>query len=167
MVGVVQQHDVPGSQPLRRPPRDRLGRRAPLPISTPARPQQRQPPTSPREQEPARAEHAVRRPVAPGLAAGGVGDDRQRAVEVARDLDRGAPEQVAVPVPVQRDLVARGGDLGGDSRPALDLLADEEERRSRIGARERLEHRARPLGMRPVVERQGDAGAIEQAAVDA
>ena len=63
-----------------------------------------------------------------------------------------------MPVAVHRDLVPRRRDLGGERREPLDLLADEEERRRHAEAREQLEHGRRPLRMRPVVERERDAG---------
>src|SRR5207244_9603662 len=66
------------------------------------------------------------------------------------------PHEVPVPVAMDADLVAGGGYLGCELRPALDLLADEEERRPHVCPLERGEHGARPLWMWPVVERQRD-----------
>ena len=60
-------------------------------------------------------------------------------------------------VAVQRDLMACGCDLGGQRGKALDLLADEEEGRDRLGAGERLEHCRRALRMRAVVEGERNA----------
>ncbi len=59
--------------------------------------------------------------------------------------------------PVQGDLVSGSGDLAHQRRPALHLLADHKERRSRARARENLERGRRPLGVRAVVKGQGDA----------
>ena len=63
-----------------------------------------------------------------------------------------------MPVAVQGDRVARGGDLGRECWPALDLLADQEERRPRASAREELEDGRGALRMRAVVEGQRDGG---------
>jgi hypothetical protein len=64
---------------------------------------------------------------------------------------------------VQSDHVPRGHDLSGQPRPALDLLADDEEHAARARARKHLEHGGRTLGMGPVVEGERDAtGAWER-----
>ena len=60
-------------------------------------------------------------------------------------------------IAVQGDGVAGGRDLGDQRRAPLHLLADHEERRARVRAREGLEHGRRALGVRAVVERQRDA----------
>ena len=52
-------------------------------------------------------------------------------------------------VAVDADLVARGQDLGGERRVALDLLADEEERRAHAGPLQRGEGGRRSLGCGP------------------
>jgi hypothetical protein len=49
-----------------------------------------------------------------------------------------------------------GGDLSRKRGKALDLLADEEERRGNAEPFEFGEQRRRPVGVRPVVEGDGD-----------
>jgi len=77
-------------------------------------------------------------------------------VEVGGERSRRAAEQQRVAVAVQGDLVACRGDLGGERRAPLDLLADEEERRGHACRCEQLEHGGRALRMRAVVERERD-----------
>ena len=62
-----------------------------------------------------------------------------------------------MPVAVQRDRVPARGDLARQRRIASDLLADEEERRSELLARERVEHRGRAERVRSVVEGECEA----------
>ncbi len=50
------------------------------------------------------------------------------------------------------DLVAGGGDLGGELWPALDLLASEEEGCLYAGRAEKLKHGRSGLGMGSIVE---------------
>ena len=70
-------------------------------------------------------------------------------------------------VAVDADLVPGGGDLGGDPRPAGDLLAHEEERRRRARGGERLQRGRGSLGMGAVVERERDAVRAREPAGDA
>ena len=70
-------------------------------------------------------------------------------------------------VAVDADLVPGGGDLGGDPRPAGDLLAHEEERRRRACGGERLQRGWGSLGVGPVVERERDAVRAREPAGDA
>lgn len=60
-------------------------------------------------------------------------------------------------VSVQSKLVAGSGNLGGQRRISLHLLANHKECRGGATTRERLQHRWRSLGVRAVVERQRDA----------
>jgi len=69
-------------------------------------------------------EHAVRRPVEARLHSGGGGDRLGPTSKVAGEPGRGDAHLVQVAIPVQRDLVPRGGHLGGERRVALHLLAD-------------------------------------------
>ncbi len=69
-------------------------------------------------------------------------------------------------VAVERDLVPGRGDLGSERGIALDLLADEEERRACVRGAEQLERRGRPFRVRPVVEGQSDARRLGQAQWD-
>ena len=62
-----------------------------------------------------------------------------------------------MPVPVHRHLVTGVDDLARKRRPLHDLFPDEEEGRRRTAARKRFQHRRCSLGVRPVVEGQGDA----------
>src|SRR5438132_4121346 len=62
-----------------------------------------------------------------------------------------------MPVTVNRDLVAGRYDLGCERGPALDLFADEKERRARTRAFEFAEDGRCSLRMGPVVEGDGDA----------
>ncbi len=63
-------------------------------------------------------------------------------------------------ITMQGDGVARGRDLGDQRRSSLHLLADHEEGRARVRAREGLEHRGSALGVRAVVESQRDPRAV-------
>jgi len=94
-------------------------------------------------------------------------DHRDGTIEVARERGGRPEEEIAVAVAVQRDLVALGCDLSGECRPALDLFADEEEGGDHVGSRERFEDSRRPPRVGPVVEGEGDAGAMRQTTVDA
>ena len=60
-------------------------------------------------------------------------------------------------VPVQSNGVSRGDEILQQRWTALDLLSDDEERRSRARAREDLEHGRRPRRVWTVVERQRNA----------
>ena len=66
---------------------------------------------------------------------------------------------VSMPVAVERHLVTRGNDLGGELRVALHLLSDEEEGRRRTLTRQSRERRRGAVRMRPVVEGQSHARA--------
>src|SRR5919197_5939300 len=59
-------------------------------------------------------------------------------------------------VAVEADVVAGSDDLGRELRSALDLLADEEERRPRVRSLQERENRRRSGRMRSVVERERD-----------
>jgi len=72
--------------------------------------------------------------------------------DVERDRARPQTQRVAVSIAVQPDAVAGGDDFGGECGRARNLLADEEERRGRLEAREHLQYRSGPLWMRSVVE---------------
>jgi hypothetical protein len=72
-----------------------------------------------------------------------------------------------MPVAVEGDLVAAADDLARELRPPLHLLADEEERRTRIAPLERVEYGRRPFRMWAVVERQGDCRRTVDPARDA
>ncbi len=61
-------------------------------------------------------------------------------------------------VGVERHQVPSLHGLRGKMRSAVHLLADHEERRPRPRALEQLEYRGRPLGVRPVVERERHPG---------
>ena len=67
---------------------------------------------------------------------------------------------------VERDLMSRGDDLGGERRIAFHLFAGEEERRKHGEFRQGLEDRDCPLGVRAVIERQRDAWLGGEACVD-
>ena len=84
--------------------------------------------------------------------AGDLADRGCGAIEILGEPLRREPQEIAVPVTVDRHGVARGHDLGRERRVGADLLADEEERRVRAGGREDLERRGRALGVRAVVE---------------
>ena len=100
------------------------------------------------------------------MGAGRLADHRLRArVVVIQRLGREA-ELVAMPASVDRDAVARGGDLSGERARPLDLLADEEERRLCTGTRQRLQNRSGPLCVRAVVERDCHAVAARHPAGD-
>ena len=90
-----------------------------------------------------------------------------RALDVLAHLRRRQAQQVAMPVAVQRDLMAGVGDLARERRVAQHLLADQEERRRHTLAREDLQHRRRALRVRAVVERQRVAAAAGGAVLDA
>ena len=164
-VAVVEQHDGPGAEAPCGARGDRRRRRLRLPVAAPVRPEQRRPPL-PREPEPGQAEHAVRRAVGEALAPGRLADHVRRACEVVADRTGRAAQEQEVAIAVDADLVPRGGDLGRQRRPPLDLLADQIEGRAHAGAVELPEHGRRPLAMRAVVERQCDAAAARQAQRD-
>ena len=73
------------------------------------------------------------------------------AVQVVGERPRGDAHQVAVPIAVQGDPVTGGRDLGGERAVALDLLADQEERRAYVAPCEDLQDGRRPARVRPVV----------------
>ncbi len=156
-VRVVEQHDVTGRERARRVGGHAARVRAAAPVAPPARPQDGSQPGAARRGERRPRVDAVRRAVHDGAHARGVLDDAQRADDVvARGAGRAAQQQ-PVPVAVDADRVPRGDDLPGQRGPALDLLADEEERRAGAGGGERVEHGRRALRMRAVVERQPHA----------
>ncbi len=68
---------------------------------------------------------------------------------------------------MQRDLVSPGDDLPDHRRPALHLLADQEERRASPDIAEDLQDRRRPLRMRSVVEGQAHGSGVRHAVADA
>lgn len=70
----------------------------------------------------------------------------------------------AVAVAVQSDLVPGRSDLGRQLRPALHLLADQEERRHRPGLGQRGEHRRGSLRVGSVIEREGHPRSARQRA---
>jgi hypothetical protein len=90
-------------------------------------------------------------------AAGGLRDRRRSSIQIVTNLAGREPQEVAVAVTVEADLMAGSGDLGRERASSLDLLAGEEEGRPRTGVRERLEHRGGPSRVRAVVEREGDS----------
>jgi hypothetical protein len=63
--------------------------------------------------------------------------------------------------------VSRCDDLGDQRRPALDLLADQEEGRRRPALAQDLEHCRRTLRVGAVIEGQGDPIADAQSHFDA
>ncbi len=88
-------------------------------------------------------------------------DRHPGALGVLEELSRSQPQQVAVAVTVQLDPVTGGDDLRHQRRAALDLLADQEEGRSRVRLAQDLQHDWRALRMRAVVEGERHArGAI-------
>ncbi len=110
----------------------------------------------------ASVEDAVGRPVAPWRSSGGLGDYRVGASEIVAYLPGRQAQEAAVPMAVERDLVAGGGDLGGELRPALDLLANEEEGCLYAGRAEKLEHSRSGLRMGSIVEgEQHPIGGVE------
>ena len=84
--------------------------------------------------------------------AGGLGDYRVGAAEIVAYLPGRQAQEAAVPMAVEGDLVAGGGDLGGELRPTLDLLANEEEGCLYAGRAEKLEHGRSGLRMGSIVE---------------
>lgn len=70
-------------------------------------------------------------------------------------------------VTVQRDFVSTRDDVRGNTRPALDLFADEKEGRARITRLEEVEDGRRPGGVRPVVERERNCAFVRDAQRDA
>jgi hypothetical protein len=88
--------------------------------------------------------------------AGGGLDRLEGAIQVATELIGAEPQLEAVAVAVDRHHVTLARDLQSQLRPALDLLADQEERRSVSRAREEIEDRRCPFWMGTVIERQRD-----------
>jgi hypothetical protein len=115
------------------------------------------PPAPPHEVERAGAEHAVGRPIAARCRPGRTHDRVQSPIQVALKATHRSAEQQAVPIPVQADLVSRGGNLGRQLRVTVYLFPDEEERGGRSSNAEQLEHRRSALPVRPVVECKRDA----------
>jgi hypothetical protein len=74
------------------------------------------------------------------------------ASEIVAYLPGRQAQEAAVPMAVERDLVAGGGDFGGELWPALDLLANEEEGCLYAGRAEKLEHGRSGLRMGSIVE---------------
>jgi len=91
-------------------------------------------------------------------AAGGVLDGSDAPDQVIGQLGRRQAQLKAVPVSVQRHLMAGGHDPRHQLRTALHLLTDHEERCPRAGAGQHLQHRRRPVGVGSVVERQRHPG---------
>jgi len=83
------------------------------------------------------------------------GDDLVRLVEIAGDLRRRQPQEVAMPMTVDGDRVAAGDDLAGDIRRREHALADHEERR--FGVTQRVEHGRSAERVRTIVEGERDA----------
>src|SRR5436309_4485526 len=110
-------------------------------------------------------EDAVGRPVAPRRLPGRVGYHRLCASEIVPNLPRRQPQEAAVAVAVEGNLVPGRGDLGGELGQTLDLLADEKEGRPHVGLAEELEGGRGPLRVRSVVEgEQGSIACVETVA---
>ena len=103
-------------------------------------------------------EDAIGRPVAQRQLPGRLRDHRLCAPEIVADLPRCQPQEAAVPVAVERNLVAGCGELGGEPGQTLDLLADEEESRAHVRLAEEIEGRRSSPRVRAVVE--GEQGSI-------
>jgi hypothetical protein len=97
-------------------------------------------------------EDAVGRPITPWSLPGRFGDHGLCATEIVPHLPERQAQEAAVPMAVQRNLVAGCGDLGSEPGPAFDLLADEKEGGPQVGLAEELEDGRSPLCVRPVVE---------------
>ena len=141
--------------------------RATLPVAPPVAPQQRAPAARAREPQRGGVEHAVRRAV-----------ERRRDARRLRDRGLGAVDVLAHLPGVRRSRLRWRWQCRPIPWPAatisprergvaLDLLADEEERRAHAGAREQLEHRRRALRVRAVVEGERVARAAGRAILDA
>src|SRR6266516_1522294 len=111
-----------------------------------------------REHERGGVEDAVGRPVAPRRFSGCVSDRCLGTLEILAHLPWRQAQEAAVPVAVERNLVSGRGDLGGELRQALDLLADEKEGRPHVGQAEEIEDGRGPPRVRSVVE--GEQGSI-------
>ena len=92
----------------------------------------------------------------------GVFDRCPAALEVVPELRGGEAELEPMSVGVERDKMTLGNDLPHQLGAAPDLLADQEERRFVSRAREDVEDRGRPLGMRSVVEGEHGAAGVWQ-----
>jgi hypothetical protein len=93
-----------------------------------------------------------------GRSTDGVLNRGDPAPEVVLELSAVATQVQAVVVSVQRDRVALRLYAPQELWPFAHLLADHEEGRHRAVPSEDLEHRRRPLRVRPVVEGDRDAG---------
>jgi hypothetical protein len=158
VIRVVEQHDVPARQIPRRPCCDLFRCRASFPVSSPARPQQRLPAQAPHQEQRRCAEHTVRRSIDAWFDAGRGCDHLRGSLEVGAQRARRSAEEQDVLMAMDRDLMSGSRNLGCKRRVALDLFANEEERRARTGAFELMQNRRCPVPVRAVVECDRDAG---------
>ena len=86
------------------------------------------------ENEPCGAKDTIWWSVVPGCSTCRLTNEGRNPVEIPIQLPRRPFQQQGMPVAVDPDLVARGGDLSDQRRAAFQLLTDEEERRVRTGA---------------------------------
>ena len=100
----------------------------------------------------------VRRPMDGGRLPDRILDRSAATNEIRAQFPPAQPQLQSVAVPMERDDVPAGGDIGEQRGPAHHLLADDEEDRSRARAREEFEHGRGAHGVRPVVEGEHDAG---------